>query len=361
MLDSVLSSLVPVVSAVFVLAILIFFHELGHFLIAKRAGIRVDKFSLGFPPTILKKKFGGTEYCLGAIPLGGYVKMAGETPGEEVTGSPDEFMSKSVGARALVVSAGPIMNFIIAFLILWGVYYIEGEPVIDTERAVIGIVAPDSPALEAGLKKGDVITSINDQAVTGFSSMARLIEVEVEKPIAIEWLRDSQIMSATVTTMVNEMMTESGEKIKKGIIGVGQHATIKDLGIFEAASRGFDKTVFFTTMVFDFLKKLLTFQVSAKLIGGPVFIMQMAGETARLGFTTLLSFMAMLSVNLAVLNILPIPVLDGGHLLFLLIEKIKGSPVSMNARIITQQIGFVVLLITIIMVTYNDIARIFTG
>lgn len=350
-----------VFSAIFVLGVLIFFHELGHFLMAKKAGIRVDKFSLGFPPTILKKKFGETEYCLGIVPLGGYVKMAGETPGEEVTGAPDEFMSKSVGARALVVFAGPFMNFLIAWLILWGVYWVQGEEVVDTERAVIGVISPDSPAAGAGLQEGDIVTAIDGQTVTDFGSMANLIKDKIQVPLTLEWKRGDETFTATVTTSTAEYINEDGVKDTAGIIGVGQHVSTVELGFIASMSRGMSKTIEFGSMVFKFLKDLLSMQVSPKLIGGPLFIMQMAGQTAEHGFGTLLAFMALLSVNLGILNVLPIPVLDGGHLVFLLVEKIKGSPVSVNARIIAQQVGLVFLLVTIVMVTYNDIVRWFTG
>ena len=353
-----MSSILP---AIFVLGVLIFFHELGHFLMAKKAGIRVEKFSLGFPPTILKKKYGDTEYCIGLIPLGGYVKMAGETPGEEITGAPDEFMSKSVGARALVVAAGPFMNVLIAFLVLWGVFWVRGEEVVDTDHAVIGIVSPDSPASKAGLEPGDIVTSINGEAVTTFRSMYEHIRTEVEKPITLGWQRNGQDMSATVTTSFSEFLNQDGVKDTVGIIGVGQQTTFIDLSFFTAAKRGAQKTYEFAATVYNFVYDLIRLQVSPKLIGGPVFIMQMAGETAQMGFATLLAFMSLLSVNLAILNILPIPILDGGHLIFLLIEKIKGSPVSLNARIISQQIGLVFLLIVIIMVTYQDIMRVITG
>lgn len=353
--------MITILATVFVLGVLIFFHELGHFLLAKKVGIKVEKFSLGFPPSILKKKIGETEYCIGLIPLGGYVKMAGETPGEEATGAPYEFMSKSVGARALVVFAGPFMNFVIAWLVLWGIYFIQGEEVADQDRAVVGIVSPDSPAAEAGLLPDDVITAINGTQVTTFLSMARLISTEVEKPITITWQRDGQEMTASVVTIVDEAYNQEGKKVPVGMIGVGQQTTFLSMGFFQSAGRGLTKTTDFVKMVFQFIYDLVTRKLSPKMIGGPVFIAQMAGQTAQMGFTTLLAFMALLSVNLAILNILPIPVLDGGHLVFLLIEKLKGTPLTVNQRMIAQQIGLVFLLLVIIMVTYNDIVRVITG
>lgn len=353
--------MITALSTIFVLGVLVFFHELGHFLAAKRAGIRVEKFSLGFPPTILKKKFGDTEYCLGAIPLGGFVKMAGENPDESVTGASYEFASKSIGARAVVIFAGPFANFMLAWVIIWGLLFFQGEVVTDSERAVIGMIAPDSPAEGVGIQEKDVITSINGTPVSSFVQMADLIKVEVEKPLTIVWERDGLEMSATLTTMAVEVRDLQNEMTMVGRIGVAESGEYVPLGFFNAAGRGFTRSLEFVKMVGIFVYDFVTMKISPKMIGGPVFITQMAGETARLGFSSLLVFMALLSVNLAVLNVLPIPILDGGHLIFLLVEKIKGSPLSINQRMIAQQVGMVFLILTLVLVTYNDIMRFISG
>ena len=353
--------MITALATIFVLGVLIFFHELGHFIIAKKSGIRVEKFSLGFPPSIISKKIGETEYCIGLIPLGGYVRMSGENPDDKTTGAPYEFMSKSVRTRAAVISAGPLANFILAWLILWGLYFVQGETITDPDHAVIGIVAEDSPAQGAGLLPGDIITAINGTKVAGFGDMAQLISAEVEKPITVEWDRDGQAMSAVITTQADHIYDNKGQKVAIGKIGIGQHGEERPLGIFAAAGRRFSRTLDYGKLIFKLIWDLISFQVSPKAIGGPVFIAQMAGQTAQLGFSTLLFFMALLSVNLAILNVLPIPILDGGHLLFLLIEKIKGSPLSINQRMIAQQVGLVFLFLVIVLVTYNDIMRFITG
>lgn len=353
--------MITILSTIFVLGILIFFHELGHFLVAKWSGVRVDKFSLGFPPFLFKKRMGETEYCIGVIPLGGFVKMAGENPDEEATGAPYEFMSKSVGTRTAVVSAGPFMNFVLAWLILWGIFFVQGELITDSDRAVVGMVATDSPAAEAGLQSGDVITAINGRSVDSFSDMAALISREVETPVTVSWLRGDREMSATVVTMKESAYNADGEKIDVGKIGIGEKGEYRRLGFIEAASAGFSQTIDFVRLIGKFVYDLITMRVSAKMIGGPVFIAQAAGQQAQLGFGALLIFMSFLSVNLAILNILPIPVLDGGHLTFLLIEKVKGSPLTMNQRMIAQQIGLVFLILVIVIVTYNDIVRFIAG
>jgi regulator of sigma E protease len=344
-------------STIFVLGVLIFFHELGHFIMAKRAGIRVDRFSLGFPPSIISKKYGGTIYSIGLIPLGGYVKMAGEHPDEEATGAPDEFMSKSIRTRAGVVAAGPLMNFFLAWFILWGIFFIQGEPF---TPATIGSLSEDGPAITAGMQVGDKITSINDIPVSTFSEIASVISPLIEEPVSVIWDRDGQKMSATMTTMSGEGYDNRGEKIPVGMIGIGQMVEYRELGFFASAGRGLTKSFEFVEMVAKVFWDLVTFKVSMKAIGGPVFIAKVSGQMAELGFSALLFFMALLSVNLAVLNVLPIPMLDGGHLIFLMIEKIKGSPLSVNQRMIAQQIGLVFLLLIIVLVTYNDIVRFIT-
>jgi regulator of sigma E protease len=353
--------MVTILSTIFVLGVLIFIHELGHFLVAKWSGIRVDRFSLGFPPSIVRKRFGETEYCIGVIPLGGYVKMAGENPDEEATGAEYEFMSKPVRIRTAVVAAGPFMNFVLAWFIIWGLFFFRGEAVTDPNNAVIGIVAPDSPAAEAGLIEGDIIKSINGQPVTNFIDMSGLISQEVEKPITIGWIRGDQEMSATVTTYPEEVYNEKGDKVAQGRIGVGQKGEYRQMGFFTAAYAGFSEVLTFGKMIGQFVWDLVRLKISAKMIGGPVFIAQMAGQQAQRGFADLMVFMAFLSVNLAILNVLPIPALDGGHLIFLLIEKIKGSPLTINQRMIAQQVGLVFLIILIVMVTYNDIVRFISG
>lgn len=353
--------MITALAAIFVLGILVFFHELGHFLVAKKVGIRVDKFSLGFPPTIISRKYGETEYCLSAIPLGGYVKMAGENPDEDSTGAPDEFMSKSMTARAAVVLAGPVMNFVLAWLVLWGLFYFNGEATVDPSRAVIGEVSPGTPAEQAGLQPGDIITSLNGAVIGPFADLSRITAQTVEQPLTIVWFRGGQEMTATVTTISEETLDDTGKKITKGILGVRPQVEYKQWSLLGAAGRALTEAVDFVRKMVLFVRDLISFKISPKLIGGPVFIVQVAGQTAEMGWSALLYFMAFLSVNLTVINLLPIPILDGGHLVFLAIEKIKGSPMSINQRTVALKIGLVFLLLVIVMVTYNDIMRFITG
>jgi regulator of sigma E protease len=347
-----------VVATIFVLGVLIFFHELGHFLVAKRSGIRVERFSLGFPPKMIGKKIGDTEYCISWIPLGGYVKMAGEDPEEaKVQGKPDEFSSKPAGVRAMVIAAGPVMNFLLAIFIFWGIIFFRGEHQIHDETAEVGLVAAGEPADLAGIRPGDRIVSVNGTEVHTFGDMARIIYQHVEEPVQVKWVRDGQEFSAEITTFKDRVLDEDGEMKEVGKIGIGPSYTTIRVGFFKSIADAFDTAWFILVESIKFIIGFITGTSSVKLLGGPLFIAQTAGQTARSGFISLLSFMALLSVNLSLINILPIPVLDGGHLLFLGIEKVKGTPLSLKQRATMQQIGLALLILLIILVTYNDLAR----
>lgn len=344
---------------IFVLGLLIFVHELGHFLVAKWVGIRVEQFSLGFPPKLVGFTRGETEYRIGWIPFGGYVKMAGERPDEsEVSGAQDEFMSKKVWQRTLVILAGPAMNYILAFFLMAGILYFQGKPVVDNDHAVIGDVLKDSPAERIGLQPKDVMVAVDDSVVTDFASLNHLISTKPDSAVTLAWVRGTDTMHATVSTLTTPGMNMQGEVVNFGRIGIYQDFTYDQLGLLTALVEGFHTTNAWGMSLVSFLKDVLTFSVSSKLIGGPLFIAQAVGKAAQEGFASILILAAILSVNLCLVNLVPIPALDGGQLLFLFVEKIKGSPVSLRTRAIMQQVGFVALIMLIIFVTRNDIWRI---
>ncbi len=354
--------LMTIVSFVFVLGVLVLIHELGHFLVAKKAGIFVEKFSIGFPPYIFKKKWGETEYCIGAIPLGGFVKMAGENPEEESTGAENEFMSKSVGARAAVLFAGPFSNYVLAVLIFIGIFYFKGVPVFEENNIVVGIVDETKPAYAAGLRADDRIIGLNGVPVNNFDSLRFQIYKIVNSELSLQWVHGSDTVTKNITTTIAEAPNKDGGVDTLGIIGFApKPSSYEYMGFTDAVASGFDKANYFVVLTLNTVKSLITAEVSVKELGGPVFIAKQSGNVAKEGIVPLLFFMALLSVNLGVLNILPIPVLDGGHLVFLAIEKIKGSPVSVKGRMYAQQVGVFLLLGLILVVTFNDIVRVFAG
>ncbi len=346
--------LTTILATIFVLGVLIFIHELGHFIVAKRSGIKVEKFSLGFPPSIFSRKWGDTEYAIGVIPLGGFVKMAGENPDEEMSGAPWEFMSKPVWKRFLVIFAGPFMNFVLAVTILAGLFFFRGKEV---EKVFIGKVSEDSPAAQAGIQDGDNIIEIDGTSITSFTQMAEVIRGKVEEPIVVTWMRGEREFRDTLVTMKSMAVTREGDSVAVGVIGVGSKAVYQPLGVFTSIGEGFNQTIFYVVKTFEFIGGFFSGASKAKDVGGPIFIAQLAGATARAGFDILLEFMALLSVNLAVLNILPIPVLDGGHIMFLIAEKFKGSPLSLKVRMVFQQIGIAFILLLVILITFNDLTR----
>jgi len=284
--------------------------------------------------------------------------MAGEEPDEkELKGEPWEFMSKPIHTRGLVVFAGPAMNFILAILIFWGIIFFAGKQEVHENTNQIGLVAPGGPADKAGIKPGDRIISINGIEVKTFKEMAQIIYEQVEKPIEVKWKRDGEEHTATLTTFKDRILDEKGEPKYVGKIGIGPSYTTVKVGFFRSLLEGIGTAIFILVESIKFIIGLITGTVSIKLLGGPVFIAQVAGETAKTGIVNLLSFMALLSVNLSFVNVLPIPVLDGGHLLFLGIEKIRGRPLTIKQRAAMQQVGLAFLILLIIFVTYNDFLR----
>jgi regulator of sigma E protease len=350
--------ILEILSFIFVLGLLIFVHELGHFAVAKWCGIRVETFSLGFPPKLIGFRRGETEYCISWIPLGGYVKMSGERPDEgDIHGRPYEFMSKPIWQRALVIFAGPAMNYVLAVLLLFAIYFVKGQP-IQNDTSEIGMVVADEPASKAGLQAGDIMLAIDDSVVTTFEGMYGIVTKKPGAQVKLTWLRGADTMYAYTTTRVDTVMNMQGEIETIGKIGVARQVNYESMSLFASLQGGFDMANFYVAQIFKFLKDVVSGSVSSKLIGGPLFIAQAAGEAAKQGLLSLLFLASILSVNLCVVNLVPIPVLDGGQLLFLLIERIKGSPVSMKGRAIAQQIGLVFLILLIIFVTKNDIWRI---
>jgi regulator of sigma E protease len=315
-------------------------------------------FSVGFGPKLWVKKKGETEYALSAFPLGGYVKMVGEDPDEQVSPSDIEksFAHKPLFKRIAIVAAGPGFNLLLAVFFLMIVFIFYGVPVLSTQ---VGGVEPGSPADRAGIQKGDRITAVNNQPVTEWEELSRAIKESQGGPLKLLIRRDSQEVNLTVEPMKREGRTIFGEKKDEWMIGIGSHVSIEKGNPGLAIVRAVQQTYEYSKLTLVALYKMISGEVSPRNLGGPILIAQMAGQQAQEGLGSFLGFMAILSINLGVLNLLPIPVLDGGHLLFFLVEAVIGRPVAVRHREVAQQVGIFLLMLLMVYAFYNDIARFF--
>ncbi len=350
-----------IVSAIIVLGILIFVHELGHFIFAKLFGVGVEKFSLGFGPKLIGKKIGETEYLLSAFPLGGYVKMVGEggegeIPEEEKARS---FAEKSPLRRIGIVVAGPGFNLIFAWF-LFIVIFMVGVPSATTK---VGEVVKDKPAARAGMVAGDVVTAVNGKKVARWEEMATEISAAKGQALDIEIRRGAVTKTFRIVPETRTGKNLLGENVTSPVIGVvaAGETVIDRYPPIEAFSRGSSQTWTVIELTALSLVKIVERAIPLDTIGGPIMIAKMAGQQAEAGGVSFLAFMALLSVNLGVLNLLPIPILDGGHLIFYLWELVFRKPVSMRAREIAQQVGLALLIGLMVLAFYNDIARYLVG
>lgn len=354
--------MVTIISAVVVIGLLILVHELGHFLVAKKTGVKVERFSIGFGPVLFSLKRSETEYCLSAIPFGGYVKMLGEGNIDEVPTSEyhRSFAHKPVWVRMAIVAAGPVANVMLAFAFFWLVYGIAGVPYLAPE---IGEVTPGSPAEGAGIRKGDIIVQIGGQNVRSWNEVSDYIQTwrEDKGPIEMVIQRENELIALRVTPKVQETQNLFGEKTLRPMIGVvaSGKVNIEKVGFLKGLSKSVEQVVNVTQLFFITLAKLIQGVLPFNTIGGPVLIAQMAGQQAQAGLFPFLNFTALLSLNLAVINLLPFPALDGGHLLIFLVEVITRRRIHEKIIERIQQIGFALLIVLMIAVLYNDIVRIF--
>jgi len=345
---------------IIVLGVLIFFHEFGHFLIARLFGVGVEKFSLGFGPRLFGKKVGITDYRLSAIPLGGYVKMVGEEPDAEIDPAdlPLSFTHKHVAKRMLIVAAGPVFNILLAVLIFFGIFWASGTFIM---KPSIGAVRAGSPAAAAGLMQGDLITVIDGMAIDSWDEMAEIINGSEGNALSLSIRRQESTLDLSITPEKVPTQNIFGEEIQRYVIGIeaSRESYSKQMNPVEAFTESLRQSYRVIELMVVIIAKLIKGDISTDTLGGPIMIAQMAGDSAKAGVGSLIFFIALISINLAVINLLPIPVLDGGHLLFFLIEAIKGSPVSIKIREVSQQVGLFLLILLMILVFYNDIHRIF--
>ena len=326
---------------------------------AKYFGVEVQKFSLGFGPKLTGKKIGETEYLISMIPLGGYVKMLGEN--DDIERLPYEerersFSNQHVLKRIAIVVAGPIFNLFLALLIFCCFYMIAGQHIMTTE---IGQVTENMPAYKAGLLKEDIIISIDGEFVESWSDIRDIVQSNKEKPLKITVERDGGLLTFSVIPEESSTKNFLGEPVKSFLIGIVASAKTKtiELGLYDALKEGIKKTweiIFLTCLV---IVKLFQGIVSIKTLGGPILIGQMTGQLAQENMTSLIPFMAVISINLGILNLLPVPILDGGLIVFLFIELFLGRPPSIKIRETAQKVGLFLLIILMVIVIYNDVGR----
>jgi regulator of sigma E protease len=431
--------LTTILSFAFVLGVLVFVHELGHFLAAKRVGIRVLKFQLGFNPTIVSFRRGDTEYGIGALPLGGYVKMAGESPEENRSGNSDEFLSKTKWERFQVLIMGPVMNLLLAFALTTVVLYQGAQvPAYEDQPAIVGAVTPASPAANADIRPGDHLVAVDSRRVETWEQFLMAVASKPNREITVGLVRNGVEQTRKVTpevqqdqgryevgvigvlpnvhphvpslvqgdpaeragiqvgdeiVAVNEdpiifssqlrdaIAKRPNQQIKlsilrsgapltiavntikhgaNGWIGIGIQDAFKTIkpGAIDAVKMSVKKNVEWTGLIVQTLWGLLTLETSPRQLMGPVAIAQLSGESAQLGWVALFSLMASISLNLGLLNLLPIPVLDGGHIFIMALEGVARRDFSIRMKEKMLLAGFVVLMVLMVTVIYNDLTRI---
>ncbi len=420
----------------FVLGVLVFVHELGHFLAARRLGVRVVTFSLGFGPKILKVQRGDTEYCVSIIPLGGYVKMAGESPDDPRTGQPDEFMSKTKWERFQILIMGPVMNIVLAVVVMAVVLAQGAEvPVYQDQPPVVGAVAPGSPAEEAGIQRGDLILDVASRAVDTWEDLFIAVGTRPDRDVLVTLRRAGGTQTVTVrpvpetryeigsigvmpdinpivasviagqpaeragllagdvvlavdgermvtrTQLVEAISRNGGREIEltieregreqlvsatpeqqsdRGMLGIYVTEPTRSFtpGPFEALQLSVERNIEFSGLIFRTLGGLFVGETSPRQLMGPVAIAQLSGESAEAGWIALFTLMASISLNLGLLNLLPIPVLDGGHILIMALEGVARRDFSMAVKEKMLLAGFVLLMMLMVTVIYNDLTRV---
>mgnify|MGYP001479429392 CR=1 FL=1 len=426
-----------VLAFLFVLGVLVFVHELGHYLMARRIGVRVLTFSLGFGPKLINYRRGETDYCVSAIPLGGYVKMAGENPDDQRSGADDEFLSKPKWQRFQVMIMGPAMNIILAIIVMTFVLYQGAEvPAYEQHAPVIATVSPDSPAERAGIEVGDLILEVSERPVETWEDFFISVMPRAGQEIPVTFARDSERLTVNVTpdaksqfemgdigvlpemnsqvrrvspgapadlsgivpgdvivgvnggTITQErpliltinqsadieitlMIRREGREIeisvtpeKRGDIGlIGVELSPYELrtiqpGFLQSFVMSLERNRDWSGLIFQTLGGLLTRETSPKQLMGPVAIAQLSGGAAEVGWIALFTLMAMISLNLGILNLLPIPVLDGGHIFIMALEGITRRDFSVRLKEKVMLVGFVLLMTLMLTVIYNDLMRI---
>lgn len=364
-----------VVPFLFVLTIVVFFHELGHFLMARWCGIKVMVFSIGFGPEIagFNDRY-GTRWKISAVPLGGYVKFfgdenaasvpdqaaaAGMTEGEKR----DSFIFQPVRSRAAVVAAGPIANFVLAIAIFAAIFMTVGK---QTTSARVDSVQSGSAAQAAGFQPGDLVLAINGEKIESFSDMQRIVSISAGEPLTVEVERGNALVALKAVPQLKELKDNFGNVHRIGVLGISRSMAPGDIktekaGPLRAVVMGAQETWFVVDRTLSYITGVFAGREAADQLGGPIRIAQVSGQVATAGFAALLHLTAVLSVSIGLLNLFPIPLLDGGHLLFYAIETIRGRPLSERAQELGFRIGLAIVLMLMIFATFNDILHLATS
>jgi regulator of sigma E protease len=360
---------------IFVLSLVVFFHELGHFLVARLCGVRILVFSIGFGPELAGfNDRHGTRWKIAAIPLGGYVKFFGD---ENAASVPDEtrlesmneaergqsFFFQPVRKRAAIVAAGPMANFLLAIVIFTAIFMIYGK---QTMSARVDAVQPDSVAAAAGFQPGDVVVAINGQTIDNFADMQRIVSDSAGEPLNVAIERNGARLTLTATPALKEVKDNFGNVHRIGILGISRSMAPEDLKFQpvappQAVLMGLRETWFVVDRTLSYIGGVIIGREAADQLGGPIRIAQISGQVATIGFVALIHLAAVLSVSIGLLNLFPIPLLDGGHLLFYSIEALRGRPLSERAQEVGFRIGLAIVVMLMIFATFNDIVHLTTS
>jgi regulator of sigma E protease len=343
---------------ILILSLLIIVHEFGHFMAARLNGVRVEQFSLGFGPQLLAKKIGDTKYSLSLIPLGGYVKMAGDTL-SECQGKTDEYFSKSPGKRFQIIFCGPFLNYILGFLFFWLILFV-GYPTLTTK---VGGLIDGYGAKVAGLKVADKIIAVNGKKVTSWEDLQNQIQQNKTKAsVSLSLMRNNQKMEFNVELKSKILDNQLGEKKTLGIIGITPFDEIMEVrhGFMESAYLGLKKTVDLTIMTYKGIWRLASGKMSMRdSMTGPLGILDFTSKAAKSGIIAVMRLIAVLSVSLAVFNLLPLPILDGGHIFLLGLEKLRKKTLGLKVEQVINNLGVSLMIMLALFVTYNDILRLY--
>ncbi|MCM8795718.1 MAG: RIP metalloprotease RseP [Candidatus Omnitrophica bacterium] len=342
----------------FILGLLIIVHEFGHFVAAKKLGIKIERFSLGFGPQIFLKKKQDTEYCVSAVPLGGYVKLAGDCV-EEYKGRPYEYLSKPVGKRFWVIFSGPLFNYVLGIL-FFGIIFFVGYP---TPTTKVGGLLDGFGAKAAGIQIGDRILAVDGQRVDYWEDLQKIIQSKREaERVLLSVLREGKVYSIEVNIKEKKIDDVLGRKRSIGLLGITPSEEVVKLrhGFFLSFLLGIKKAWNLTALTYQALWRMSTGQLSVReSISGPLGIFFITSKVAHQGIIILMHFIAVLSISLAIFNLLPLPVLDGGHIILLLIEKMRGRMLTAKEERIISRIGVTLIIFLALFVTYNDLNRLF--